>query len=105
MIGEKINQLKRNKYFKFFSNRYILVLILFSVWMLFLDANSLLTHRKINREMRELNQNKEYYQKEISADKKMVEDLKDPRKMEKFAREEYWMKKKNEDIYLVEIEE
>ncbi len=104
-MREKINQLKQNKYFKFFSNWYILATLLFSFWMLFWDANSLLNHRKINKEIKGLKQNKEYYQNEIAREKKEREDLKDPRKMEKFAREEYWMKKENEEIFLVEIEE
>ncbi|MFP2994493.1 septum formation initiator family protein [Spongiivirga sp. MCCC 1A20706] len=105
MKTRKLRDLKENKYFKFFSNRYILVLLIFSIWMLFFDANSFLNHRKLNKEIKGLKQNKAYYQTEITKETQEKIDLSDPRKMEKFAREEYWMKKKDEEIILIEIEE
>ena len=46
----------------------------------------------------------EYYEGEIAKDKQLISNLKNPDSLEKFAREEYKMKKQNEDIFLVEFD-
>lgn len=54
--------------------------------------------------MDELNENKEYYLEEIKKDKKSIQELNNSEQIEKFAREKYYMKKENEDIYIIEFE-
>jgi cell division protein FtsB len=93
-----------NPVLKFLSNKYVLVLIFFFVWMLFLDTYSYLDHRFLNQEIDELETNKEYYQNEIDKDKKSIRTLKNPHQIEKYAREKYYMKKDSEDIYIIEYE-
>lgn len=90
---------------KFLSNKYFLVLVFFIIWMLFLDTYSYLDHRFLDKEIDELETNKEYYQKEIDKDKKSIKTLKNSHQIEKYAREKYYMKKDNEDIYIIEYEE
>jgi len=97
-------QLKENKVVKFITNRYFIVVVIFLVWMLFIDENSYLTHRELDREINKLENSIDYYQKEISKDKKVISNLKDPDSLEKFAREEYKMKKKNEEIYIMDFD-
>ncbi len=89
---------------KFLSNKYVLVLLFFIVWMLFLDNYSYLDHRFLDKEIDELETNKEYYQNEIDKDKKSIKTLKNPHQIEKYAREKYYMKKDSEDIYIIEYE-
>lgn len=89
---------------RFLSNKYVIVLVFFIVWMLFLDNYSYLDHRLLNKEIDELENNKEYYLNEIENDKKNIKTLKNPQQVEKFAREKYYMKKENEDIYIIEYE-
>lgn len=89
---------------RFLSNKYVLVLAFFIVWMLFLDNYSYLDHRLLDKEIDELEDNKEYYQEEIKKDKKNIKILKNPHQVEKFAREKYYMKKDSEDIYIIEYE-
>ena len=89
---------------KFLSNKYVLVLLFFIVWMLFLDNYSYLDHRFLDKEIDELETNKEYYQNEIDRDKKSIKTLKNPHQIEKYAREKYYMKKDSEDIYIIEYE-
>ena len=90
---------------KFLSNKYVLVLLFFIVWMLFLDTYSYLDHRFLDKEINELETNKEYYQNEIYKDKKSIKILKNPPQIEKYAREKYYMKKDSEDIYIIEYED
>lgn len=95
----------KSKYLKPFKNLYILILVVFVVWMLFFDANSWLSHRELNADMDALEAEKEYYQKEIEKDKKGIKELSTEEGMERLAREKYYMKKENEDIYIIEYED
>ena len=63
-----MNRLKN--IFKPFKNIFLLVTIIFIVWMLFFDANSWLIQRELNKEIDALNVKKEFYESEISSDKK-----------------------------------
>ena len=94
----------KNPFLKFLSNKYVLVLLLFVVWMLFLDNYSYLEHRLLNKEINELDDNKKYYQDEIKADQQKIKLLKNTDQVEKYAREKYFMKKDSEDIYIIEFE-
>ena len=89
---------------KILSNRYVIVLVFFAVWMLFLDNTSYLDHRVLNKELDELENNKEYYQEEIKKDEENIKRLKNPDQIEKYAREKYYMKRDSEDIYIIEYE-
>ncbi len=91
-------------WFKFLSNKYIWVLLLFIIWMLFLDNYSYFGHRVLDKQIDELEQNKEYYQQEIKKDQENIKKLKNPDQTEKYAREKYYMKKDSEDVYIIEFE-
>ena len=91
--------------FKIFKNVFILIFTVFAIWMLFFDTNSFLTHVELNKEIDGLENEKEYYKKEIGKDKKEIEILSSDEGLEKFAREKYYMKKDNEEIYIIEYED
>ena len=97
-------QFRENKVVKFITNKYFIVIVIFLIWMLFIDENSYLTHRELNKEIDKLENSIDYYQKEISKDQKVISNLKDPDSLEKFAREEYKMKKKNEEIFIMDFD-
>ncbi len=97
-------QFKENKVVKFLSNRYVIILLLFLVWILFFDENSYLLHRELNKEIDKIENANNYYKRETRDDKKAIENFKNPDSLEKFAREEYKMKRKNEDIYIIEYD-
>lgn len=98
----KFSKLKNNKWFRIFSNRYLLIIAFFVVWMVFFDANSLLVHHELNKEIKDLDNNRDYFQKEIFKDKEFIEKLNDDEELEKFARETYYLKKENEEIFIIE---
>lgn len=95
----------RNKWIRRVSNKYVLIALIFIVWMLFFDANSFLVHRELNQEVKELESNKTYFEKEIQKDKEYLEKLKQEDELEKFARERYFLKKENEEIFIIEHED
>ncbi len=98
-------KLLANKWFKIFGNIYAVVLTIFVVWMLFFDANSMLFHHELNEEIQKLEKQKEHLQNEIEKDKAIIKRLNEDEGLEKFAREQYYLKKKDEDIYIIEDED
>ena len=95
----------KNKFrLKYLKNKYVWVLLFFTTWMIFLDNYSYFDHRFLNKQIEELEDNKQYYQDEIKKDQKKIEDLKNSEQIEKYAREKYYMKKDSEDIYIIEFE-
>ena len=86
----------------FLRNRYILTIIIFFVWLLLLDSNNLISRYKEMRNLRKLKSEKEYYVQRIEEDKRKLHELKtDNQNLEKFAREQYRMKKPDEDLYII----
>ena len=100
-----IKNLKKKRWFGILTNIYVLVLTVFVVWMLFFDTNSLLIHRELKKEIKNLEKTQDFLQNEIEKDKKIIKKLSDSTELEKFAREQYYLKKKNEEIYLIEYED
>jgi cell division protein DivIC len=85
-----------------FRNKYILTIIIFVVWVLLLDSNNLVSRFKDMRELHKLKIDREYYIKRIEDDKQKLHELKtDNHNLEKFAREQYRMKKPDEDLYII----
>jgi len=85
-----------------FKNIYIIVLTAFLIWMLFIDTNSWLTHRELNKQIELLEQQKANLQSEIDKDRTIIKKFSSIEELEKFARERYFMKKENEEIYIIE---
>lgn len=98
-------ELKKRRWFGITTNIYIIVLTIFAIWMLFFDTNSLLIHRELQQEIKKLEKQQDFLQKEIAKDKKIIEKLSDSNELIKFARERYYLKKKNEEIFLIEYED
>ena len=94
-----------SKYIKPLKNIYLLVLIVFVVWMLFFDAHSWLFHHELNTDIDELEYQKEHYKNEMAKDDKAIKELSTEDGLERTARETYYMKKPNEDIYIIEYED
>ena len=85
-----------------FKNKYFIVGFLFIIWISFLDENNLVS---LNQQMNTLEEKQETIdslENEISQMKEKLERLNNNQKeLEKFARENFLMKKENEDIILI----
>jgi len=84
--------------------KYLIISISFLIWMTFLDTNSLLIHAELNREIKKLKKKRDALNKEILNDKSLIEKLNDIDSLEHYAREEYNLKKENEDIFIIEFQ-
>jgi cell division protein DivIC len=86
----------------FLRNRYLLTIIIFVIWVVLLDSNNLISQRKEMKNLKKLKAEKEYYVQRIEEDKRKLHELKtDDQNLEKFAREQYRMKKPDEDLYII----
>lgn len=90
------------KILPYVKNKFILTILIFIIWLLFFDHNNLIDRAKELRHLRQLEKDKKYYIERIDKDSKRLEQLKTNNKnLEKFAREQYLMKKDNEDIFVI----
>jgi cell division protein DivIC len=87
---------------KIFRNKYILTLVVFIVWLLVFDHNNLIDRAKYLKALGEMEAQKAYYIEKIQHDSARLYELRtDAENLEKFAREQYLMKKDNEDIFVI----
>ena len=87
---------------KITRNFYFITGIFFLVWMLFIDNNDLITQITLRQKLKNLENEKTYYQEKISEVKGEREELlSNDELLERFAREKYLMKKETEDLYVI----
>lgn len=70
-----------------------------------MDTNSFMFHQQLNFEIDQLKKQKNELEIKIEKDKKLIKDLEDVDNYEAFARENYYMKKDNEEIYIIEYKD
>lgn len=86
-----------------FKNFFFLTSVLFLIWMFFINSMDVFSVLKLKSKLSELKDQKEYYLQKIESVKKDREALLNNEELlEKFARENYLMKKPNEDVFIVE---
>ncbi len=84
------------------TNRYFWATLLFLLLLLLSRNNGLYRHFVQRRTIEKLKEQKRYYQDEIHKTQKAIKALRyDTAQLEKYAREKYFMKKDNEDIFVV----
>lgn len=87
---------------KILTNKYVLVLLFFLVWMVFFDTNRLISVYNYRKELSEIRKEREYYLSEIEKTKKTLDLYQtNLRALEIFARETHLLKKDDEVIYLL----
>ena len=70
--------------------------------MLFIDDNNLINQYHKHRELNALLGKKSFYMQQIRETNKEFAELNtNPVTQEKFAREHYWMKRDNEDVFVI----
>ena len=84
-------------------NKYLLVLVVFFLLMIFVDKHDLLTQIKLKNSVDRLQHDKEYFEKEIEQAKE--DRLKIETSKEEFAREKYHMHKSDEEVFVIEKED
>ena len=91
-----------NRLLELLRNKYFLSVAAFVVWMLFFDKNDVIAQYEYRSQVSKLQEEKDFYVREIAKVKKDLNELNtDLNTAEKFAREKYFMKKDNEDVFVI----
>jgi len=84
------------------KNKYFIAGAIFLIWIAFFDQNNLLERRRNIKELKQLEHDITYYQQNIEETRSRLEELKtNTDNLEKFAREQYLMKKPDEDVFVI----
>lgn len=84
------------------TNPFFITTVVFSVWMVFFDESNLITQYRKHCELSALLEKRKYYRDQIKETNKAFSELNsNPATQEKFAREHYWMKRDNEDVFVI----
>ena len=76
-------------------------MLAFIIWVAFIDQNNILIQYSYHSDLNVLKGEKEYFEKAIEKTSKELYDLtENPATLEKFARENYFMKKQNEEVFV-----
>ena len=105
-MREKWTQLKavmqRWSKSKYVRNPYLVTSAIFLLWMMFFDRHNMMAQWKERSKLSRLKEDQEYFIREnLSNKEKMEELMTDPEHLEKFAREQYLMKRENEDVFVI----
>lgn len=85
-----------------FLNKYLIVFTVFLVFVVFFDEHNLIDRFSTFQKIKNLEKEQQFYIDEIEATKKKKNELEsNNQNLEKFAREQYLMKKPNEDIFII----
>ncbi|MFY0674539.1 MAG: septum formation initiator family protein [Bacteroidia bacterium] len=84
------------------KNKYFIVTCFFLIWIGFFDQNDWVTRKAIDNEIKKLKDDKEFFTTEVIELQKEELRLKEnEEELEKYARENFYMKKQGEDVYVI----
>lgn len=82
--------------------KYIVVVVLFAVYMVFIDDYSLIATSRLKRQVRQLHAEEQALREAIVEDSIAAATLRDNLDAkEHYGRENYYMKRDNEDIFVI----
>jgi cell division protein FtsB len=84
------------------KNKYVLTILVFVIWIVLLDPNNLISRVREIRTRTRLKREKEYYMERIDEDRRKLNALRtSDENLERYAREQYRMKKPDEDLFII----
>lgn len=96
LVGKYTMKLVQTKYTK-----YYMVFALAMVWMIFMDRFKLTARYSVQQEIEQLRAEKNYYEQSLKELEKKSFSLTQSQEVERLAREKYYMKKSDEDVFLI----
>ena len=80
-------------------NRYFLTAVAFVAFMVFFDRHDVLTQLHLQRTVNKLEDDKVFYEGQIETEEEKRLDMQINK--ERFAREQYYMQRNNEDVFII----
>ena len=95
-------QKKTKKFLKVLGNKYVICTLIFILFFIIIDNNGFMTYYRLRSQNALLIQQKTELEKDILTDSINYQKMtRDPEEIERFGRENYFMKRDNEDIFIV----
>jgi cell division protein DivIC len=86
-----------------YLNKYLITILLFLVFVVFVDENSLVRRVEYNQEISKLKKEIRHYRAQSEQSERRLQRLRTSKaELERVAREEYLMKKPDEEVFIVE---
>lgn len=90
---------------KYILNKYVITICLFLIWMIFFDKTSFLVINELNGEINKYEDQLKFYKSEYEKNDAFYNKLMNNKsEKEKYARENYFMKKPNEEIFILVVD-
>ena len=87
---------------KYINNKYFYTGLAFVIWMIFFDQQNFIDRYHLNQTLNGLDEQQDFFLEEISKNEASIYLLEnDTSQLEKFAREKYYMKKDNEEVFVI----
>ena len=84
-------------------NAYVVVVVFFLFITFVVGDSNLYKRYTYDEKIRRLEREIRHYKKEIETDRKKLDDIRINREgLERYAREEFYMKRANEDVFIIE---
>lgn len=91
------------KFVKPLLNKYLITVLVFLAFIVFIDENNIIRRVEYEMQIREIKSEIRHYRKLSEDSQRKLDKLNSSKaELERVAREEYLMKKENEDVYIVE---
>ncbi len=82
------------------KNKFFLAFFVFTIWILFFDRNRLQVQVHLSQTVDQLEEDKAHYEQEYTKMKEELNTINED--LEKYAREKYYLKKKNEEVFIID---
>jgi cell division protein FtsB len=100
MIMDKMKKLFK----RYMGSKYFLTFAVFGTWLIFFDNANIVNWISDLNDIQNKKKQKLYYQKEIERIKENIRELENSELLEKYARENLYLKNDDEDVYIIEEE-
>ena len=90
---------------KWMKNRYFLSVVIFCIWIIFFDTNSILVQANKRNDIKKIEDDIKYYVREIEQDQKLLNTIRTDSltpDLEMYFREVLFLSKKNEELFIIE---
>lgn len=95
-------RIKESAVYKILKNKYFIATAAFLVWIVFIDSNNVLSWIRYLGELSAQERQKEYYKEAIQRTDEQLKELSSNRdSLEKFAREQYFFHKPDEEVFII----
>jgi len=99
-----LKDFKDKKGLKYLKNKFVFTGLIFLFYALFLDDNDLFSMMSHKSKLNKLEASKALVTKELKKTRFTLNQLKYTSELERYAREEKFFKKENEDIFVISYE-